>query len=217
MAPKELYHPVLPIKKDKLIFTLCAKCFDEKCNSCSHDDKERALLGTWTTDEVSKAVEKGYLIKKIYEAGLFREKSNNLFKEYVKGFMKIKLETSPWKDDFETIQDYTAAIKSCLDIHLDPENVATNPGKRAVAKICLNSLWGQFGQRQNMTQTEYVSDVKRWYKILLDDRLEISNTIFINDNMVQVNFKYKNQYVQDTFSTNVYVAAFTTSNARLRL
>jgi hypothetical protein len=35
--------------------------------------------------------------------------------------------------------------------------------------------------------------------------------------MVQVTYKYKNQYVQDTFSTNVYVAAFTTSNARLRL
>jgi hypothetical protein len=68
-----------------------------------------------------------------------------------------------------------------------------------------------------MTQTEYITDVKQWYQILLDDRLEISNTIFINDNMVQVTYKYKNQYVQDTFSTNVYVAAFATSNARLRL
>jgi len=35
--------------------------------------------------------------------------------------------------------------------------------------------------------------------------------------MVQVTYKYKNQYVQDTFATNVYIAAFTTSNARLRL
>ena len=34
--------------------------------------------------------------------------------------------------------------------------------------------------------------------------------------MFQVTYKYKNQYVQDTFSTNVYKAAFTTSNARLR-
>ena len=217
LVPKKFNYPVLPIKKDKLIFTLCAKGFDEKCNSCSHNDKERALLGTWTTDEVFKAVEKGYLIKKIYEVWHFKEKSNNLFKEYVKDFMEIKLETSPLKDDFETIRDDTAAIKSCLDIDLDPENVAPKPGKRAVAKICLNSLWGKFGQRQNMTQTEYVSDVKRWYQILLDDRLEISKTIFINENMVQVTFKYKNEYVQDNFSTNVYVAAFTTSNTRLRL
>ena len=111
---------MLPIKKGKLIFTLCTKCFSEKSNSCTHNDEERALLGTWTTDEISKAVEKGYLIKEIYEVWHFKEKSNNLFKEYVKDFMKIKLGTSPWENDFETIQGYTTAIKSCLDIDLDP-------------------------------------------------------------------------------------------------
>jgi len=131
--------------------------------------------------------------------------------------MKIKLEASHWEGDFKTIQDSVAAVKNCLGIDLNPEDIKPNPGKRAVAKICLNSLWGKCGQRQNMTQTEYVSDVKRWYQLLLDDRLEISNTNFINDNMVHVTFKYKNQYVQDTFSTNTYIAAFKTSNARLRL
>jgi len=44
---------------------------------------------------------------------------------------------------------------------LNPENVAPKPDKRAVAKIWLNSLWGKFDQRQNITQTEYVSDVQR--------------------------------------------------------
>ena len=68
-----------------------------------------------------------------------------------------------------------------------------------------------------MTQTEYVTDVKWWYQLLLDDRLEINTTIFINKNILQITYKYKNQYVEDTFSTNVYIAAFTTSNARLRL
>ena len=52
---------------------------------------------------------------------------------------------------------------------------------------------------------------------MLDDRLEISNTIFINENIVQITFRYKNHYVQDTFSTPVDIAAFATSNARLRL
>ena len=54
--------------------------------------------------------------------------------------MKIKLETSPWENDFEIIQDYIVAVKNCLDIDLDPANVATNKGKRAVAKICL-TFW----------------------------------------------------------------------------
>jgi hypothetical protein len=97
----------------------------------------------------------------IYEVWHFKEKSNSLFKEYVKNFMKIKLETSPWQNDFKTIQEYITTIKSCLDIDLNPENVVPNPGKRAVAKICLNSLWGKLGQTQNMAHTEYVTDTKR--------------------------------------------------------
>ena len=119
----------------------------------------------------------------VYEVWNFKEKSNNLFKEYVKDFVKNKLETSPWESDFESVQNYVTAIKNSLVVDLDPKNIAPNPGKRTVAKICLNSLWGKFGQRQNMTQTK--SDIKRWYQNLLDDRRVISNTIFINENMVQ--------------------------------
>jgi len=55
--------------------------------------------------------------------------------------MKIKLETSPWEIDFESVQGYTEAVKNCLGIDSDPENIKPNPGKRAVAKICLNTLW----------------------------------------------------------------------------
>lgn len=36
------------------------------------------------------------------------------------------------------------------------------------------SLWGTFGKIQNLTQTEHASDVKRWYELLLDDTIEIS-------------------------------------------
>jgi len=78
LPPKKLYHLLLPIKKDKLIFTLCTKCFDERCNICSHNDEGRALLGTWATDELPKPFEKGYLIIEIYEVWYFKEKSNSL-------------------------------------------------------------------------------------------------------------------------------------------
>ena len=100
-----------------------------------------------TTDEVSKAVEKGYETMEVYEVWNFKEKSNNLFKGYVKGFMKIKLETSPWESCFESVEDYITAVKNCLDTDLDPEIIVPIPGKRAVAKICLNILWGKFEQR----------------------------------------------------------------------
>ena len=50
----------------------------------AHNDEERALLGARTTDEVSKGVEKGYLIIKICVVWNFEGKNNSLFKEYVK-------------------------------------------------------------------------------------------------------------------------------------
>lgn len=90
--------------------------------------------------------------------------------------MKIKLETNPWQDDFESDEEYRKVVKENLGIKLG--KIENNPGKRAVAKICLNSLWGKFGQRQNMGATEYVIDVKRFYEILLDEKLD---NIRIND------------------------------------
>jgi len=79
LPPKKLYHPVLPNRKEKLIFSLCTKCFYEKCNNCTHTNEERSLIGTWTTDEVSKALEKGYKLMEIYEVWHFKEKKERPF------------------------------------------------------------------------------------------------------------------------------------------
>ena len=222
LAPRNLYHPVLPLrintgKSEKLLFPLCFTCAKNKIQKCNHSNNEREFIGTWTTDEVNKAIEKGYHIEKIYEVWHFENKSNELFKDYVKDFMKIKLETSPWKNDFTTIDEYIDTIKERLDITLEKDKIKDNPGKRSVAKICLNTLWGKFGQRQNMSQTEYVTDIKRFYEILLDDRLDNINLNFINEDMVQMSYCFKDQYVENDNNTNVFIAAFTTSSARLRL
>jgi hypothetical protein len=56
------------------------------------------------------------------------------------------------------LEEYRKAVKENQGIELGI--IENNPGKRAVAKICLNSLWGKFGQRQNMGPTEYVTDIK---------------------------------------------------------
>jgi hypothetical protein len=62
-----------------------------------------------------------------------------LKKEYVKAFMKIKLETSEWINDFESEEEYRKAVKENLGIELG--KIENNSGKRAVAKIRLKSLW----------------------------------------------------------------------------
>jgi len=100
LPPTKLYHPVLPEKCNKLIFTLCRQCHIDKTRQCTHSEDQKALIGTWTTDEVQKALEKGYKIIQIYEVQHFDKKSNKLFKEYIKRFLKIKLETSSWQNRY---------------------------------------------------------------------------------------------------------------------
>lgn len=217
LPPAGLYHPVLPVKLDKLVFPLCAACAVEKCRQCRHDVNERALTGTWTTIEMRRALGKGYKIMNIYSVWHFPKTSTDLFRGYVKDFLKIKLETSDWRKDFVTLDDYVNAVRLRNDIELDPEQIATNPGKRAVAKICLNSLWGKFGQRQNMSQTRYVVDPSEFYKTLLDTRLDKTNVTFVNENVAQIVYNKKSMIVEDPNNINIFVAVFTTAHARLRL
>ena len=71
LPPYELYHPVLPHRYDsKLLFPLCRTCAEqgmketllERSETCTHSQKERTLTGTWTTLELQKAIQKGYVI-----------------------------------------------------------------------------------------------------------------------------------------------------------
>ncbi|GBN04849.1 hypothetical protein AVEN_1930-1 [Araneus ventricosus] len=206
LPPRKLYHPVLPYKEEKLIFSLCKSCSETiKCKhhktesekkrckecyeirnkECSHTDDERSFIGTWTTTEVKLALHKGYQILNIYEVWNFNTRSDTLFKDYVKMFLKIKLETDDkWSENFKTEEEYRRCVKEKLDIEL--REIKKNPGMRFIAKICLNSLWDL-------------------------------NMIFLNDDCLEMKHKFKDEYVPDNFNTNIYIAAFTTSSARIRL
>ena len=60
----------------------------------NHEDKERSFIGTWCTNEIEKALEKGYEILEIFEVWDYTKMSFSLFKEYVRKFKKIKIEAS---------------------------------------------------------------------------------------------------------------------------
>ena len=96
-------------------------------------------------------------------------------------------------------------------------DIKHNPGMRAISKLCLNSLWGKFGQRNNMKKTEYVTTPSEFYKILLDDSIDDLSLQFINEDMVQMTYNMKDQFVDNSNSTNIVIAAFTTSHARMML
>ena len=68
-----------------------------------------------------------------------------------------------------------------------------------------------------MSQTKYITAVSRFYEILLDDKLDNINFQFINYDIVRMTYNFKDQFVDNSKNTNIYIACFTTSHARLML
>ena len=148
LPPRGLFHPVLPYRtQGKLMFPLCKTCTDT-CNQtpCTHSENERAIQGTWCSVEVEKALEKGYSILAIHEVWHFPETSDELFKEYIDTFLKIKQEASGYPGECVTEEQKQYYVSEYLEnsgIRLDPHKIEHNPGLRALAKLMLNSFWGK--------------------------------------------------------------------------
>ena len=68
-------------------------------------------------------------------------------REYVGNFIKMKIENSGVKTQKECDEVNAYHKRLGFDFVISPEKTVNNPGLRPVAKICLNSLWGKFGQR----------------------------------------------------------------------
>ena len=202
--PRNLYHPVLPVrtmcgKSEKLLFPLCRTCAEQQQQTqCKHTEEERAITGTWCTNEIKKAIEKGYRITKIYEVWHFEKTADTLFRDYVKEFMRIKMENSkpPVVGEdctYKSIDDFKRIVKERLDIDLG--KIEFNAGTRQIAKLCLNSLWGKFGQRLNLTQTKYVTEPQEFYGVLLVDTVDDLYIQFLTDDMAQMNYNLKKKFV----------------------
>lgn len=202
VCPKNIHIPLLPEKKDmKLNFDLV--------------DKDKAV---YTSVELLRAVEIGYEIKKIYKV-LYFDRSDDLFKGYVRNFLKIKTECGGYSGD--DIDEYIQRYYDACGVLLEKEKIKANKGKKLLAKILLNSLWGKFGQKDNMPTTEYITDPSKWFRMLRDNnagKITLQNeTLFENGNTMYVQYVSNETAKSSLNTTNVALAGFTTSQARLRL
>ena len=189
---------------------------------------ERAFVGTWVTDELKMALSKGCKLIQIYEIWHFTSisqydqntKSGGIFTEYVNTFLKIKQEASGWPDwciNEDTKQRYIQQYYDREGIWLEFNKIEENPGLRSLAKLMLNSFCGKFGQRTNLTQTSYVSEPKTFFDFMTSDQQDIKNVRFVNNECVQVDWSYFEDFVEPSSRTNVVIAAYTTAQARLKL
>lgn len=237
LPPNDLYHPVLPYRHPdgKLMFPLCIKCADVYSRTpCTHTDQQRKWVGTWTTIELQHAVLRGYKILHIFEVWHFNEstqydKSTNsggLFAPYVNMFIKIKQEASGLPPNVQSDAEITQYIDQFYEregVRLERDKIAFNPGLRYTAKLFLNSLWGKFGQRSNLPRTEFVSTFTQLNTLLQRQDIEVMDLMefkgpTVDDDICQVQYKLNSDFVsEESVNTNIFVAAFTTAQARLML
>ena len=231
IPPAGLFHPVLPVRAGgKLTFPLCRSCVEEeqakpmleRTHYCQHTNAERTLRGTWCTPELFKAVEKGYTLIKIHEVWHFppEQRQTGLFANYVNTWLKLKQESAGWPGWCQTLEqkrDYILRYQEREGIRLDIASIAKNPGRKATAKLMLNSFWGKFGERINKPTTVPVKDPAHLFNLISDAALHLSTLrICTNDILEAVYTSVQDNAVKGT-KTNIFVAAFTTCHARLKL
>ncbi|XP_011684670.1 PREDICTED: uncharacterized protein LOC105448009 [Wasmannia auropunctata] len=90
-------------------------------------------------------------------------------------------------------------------------------GLRSVAKLCLNSFWGKFGQRSNLPQTVIIKDYQQFVALLINSEHEITDILPVNDERMYVSWRLREEAVTSSPMTNVVIAAYTTAQARLKL
>ena len=232
LPPTRLYHLVLPyISNDKLMFPLCRTCADtENQNDCSCNDEKRTTTGTWCNPEIELACSMGYEIVKIYEVYHFEESSmydrsackGGLFADYVNLFLKLKQEASGFPRECQNEQqklDYIAKYALNEGIQLDYDAIKRNPGLRSLAKICLNSFGGKFGQRLNMKQSSflYEHEADKFFHLLTDTRKEVRDFHVISDRIIQMEYLDNWSFLPIDFKANVLLASFTTCWSRIKL
>lgn len=200
-CPKNLLIPVLPEKRDlKLFFDLI--------------DKKKKVF---TSIELKKAVQKGYKITYVYSTMTF-EKSKTLFKDYISKNLKTKVESSGY--DGDDIQGFIQEHKDRYGFEMDIDNIKSNPGKRLLSKIQLNSLWGKLGQKYDMNQHKYITKPDEWFKMLSKHQkgeISLEGEQSLDEDTLFIQYRDLKEENTPLNNTNVALAGFVTANARLRL
>ena len=208
---------------------MCRTCTERRQQTrCTHTPDQRQLSGTWPTIELYAAMDRGYRVVRVEEVWNYTrwakydglDEATGLFTAYINTFLKAKVEASGYPSGVDTEDQRRAYVARYLEregVLLDPEKIQKNPGLRSLAKLCLNSFWGKFGQRVNMAQLTYCTTPEQMYDLFRDDRIIVHTVTHIGDDMVAVQHTMEDDFAEVLPNTNPVIAAYTTAQARLHL
>ena len=194
-------HPILPDRSEGIVNFTCL----DKVKTC------------YSLVELQEAVRSGDHVTRIYEIHEYEPRCD-LWQAYVKRFYRGKL-TNGGALKPQSAEKY---VEECRERYGMPDlqvsEFVSNPGKKAVSKLLLNSLWGKFGQR-NQARSEVV-DHRRLdvlMKLRKQKAVDIKNQEIVDENHTRVTYVDNRESENNSYKVNIAVAAYVTAHARLKL
>ena len=130
----------------------------------------------------------------------------------------MKLENSGIKNQAECDEVNAYHKRLGFTFEIKPEDTVKNPGLRQVAKICLNSLWGKFGQRCGMDDYSFFYDYNSLIRHFINNNKIVPQTWnIINTECVELRYTEDVDTIIESDYIFEITAVFTTANARVRL
>lgn len=240
---RSLRIPVLPFRVEKrLLFASCNWCAKESIEEnhtqfdlkCTHNITHRDIIGAWTSEELKLALSKGCTINYVYDIAYWKEWTKDNFRDFVANNLKAKIESSgvpaSWSE--EEKQAYKEQVKQKYGFEIDEQKWRKNPGLRQISKLfmseffqvkksnfrnLLDASWGKFGQKQDHEELKICrtdTEVDELFKTL---GLKVKHVELISDSVCLVKYKYRSGYHVENGFSNVALALWVTSMARIKL
>jgi len=145
----------------------------------------------WVSYKLHTEIEKGYLVTRIDKIWQYKytrynstTRQSELFADYINSFLQLKQEASerPSECGNDVAKEQLEVIE---DIVLNKNNIEQNP----VAKFCLISFWGKFGQRINLSSIKIIRNPQRLTELLSSPEYEVTRILLINDEVIYSMFR----------------------------
>uniref|UniRef100_A0A914IDZ8 DNA-directed DNA polymerase n=1 Tax=Globodera rostochiensis TaxID=31243 RepID=A0A914IDZ8_GLORO len=230
VPPRKIDVPVIPVKVgDRLCFPLCMRCASEyptggvdKDYRCDHDDIQRGWVSTCTSLELNAALDEGYRVNKVFRVLEYTQSNDRLFRPYITEFMAEKIHASGFidaiKGNAELEAEFVRECEEQFGITIDAAKMVPNKGKRSLAKLCLNNLWGRFALRNfGLSQTLITDDPVILGEHLDNRSIDVTAIDELDDQHILLSYIQKKEWVEEHDCSNIVISLWTTSAARLLL
>ena len=81
----------------------------------------------------------------------------------------------------------------------------------------MHRFWGRFAIRSNLSKTLITDKPHEFFDIVADPTKDVLSVDMLNETTAHVTYNVKDEMVEEVRTSNIFVAIWTTSQARLRL